>query len=100
MKPQRLLFTLAVLAVSLTCMHAWREPVKATGTRVVYIVNDLDDEDMLTFLSAAAAVDPPPVVLLDTPRADPHLKRLIETYRPDRVVPVGPASDGEKRLGV
>src|SRR5207249_1012032 len=69
-----------------------------------YIVGQLGDEDFLSFTSALAATDLNAIVLLDTPGAAPYLKRFLQEYRPDRVVPVGTFADDatkrDQRLGV
>jgi hypothetical protein len=78
-------------------------PVSA-AERVVYIVGELADVDLITLTSAVAVGDPVPVVLLDTPAVGPYLKGFLAAYRPDRVVPVGTfadtAEEREERLGV
>ncbi len=79
------------------------EPARPAA-RVVYLVGELPDEDLLSLTSAVAAGDPSPVVLLDTPGAGPYVKGFLTAYRPERVVPVGTFADApeerERRLGV
>src|SRR5205085_8831501 len=61
----------------------------AAATRIVYLVGRLAEEDLLTLLSAAAAAEPAPLVLLDTTATAPHLGGALKAYGPERVVPVG-----------
>src|SRR5271166_836221 len=77
-RPLAVLTVLAFLVVP--------RPVSA-AERVVYLVGELADEDLLTLTSAVAAGDAAPVVLLDTPGAGSYLKGFLAAYRPDRVVP-------------
>src|SRR5207244_3922886 len=95
-------------------MRRWLYPVivlvlvagwsAAAPARVVYLVGELPDEDLVALTSAVAMRDPAPVVLLDTPDTAAHLKGFLTAYRADRVVPVGTFRDTpeerERRLGV
>jgi hypothetical protein len=78
--------------------------VHAAPARVVYLVGELPDEDLLTLASAVAGAEAAPIMLLDTPGSAPYLKGFLTAYRPDRVIPVGTFSDSaeerEQRLGV
>jgi hypothetical protein len=80
------------------------DEARAAPERVVYLVGQLPDEDLLTLTSAVATGDPSPVVLLDTPGTSPYIKGFLAAYRPGRVVPVGKfdetAEERERRLGV
>ncbi|MFL5342191.1 MAG: C25 family cysteine peptidase [Gemmataceae bacterium] len=71
--------------------------------RVVYLAGRLSDEEHIV-LSAGAAADGDPVLLLDTPATAAHLKAFFTAYRPTRVVPIGEFADSpaerEARLGV
>ncbi|HKI34247.1 MAG TPA: C25 family cysteine peptidase [Gemmataceae bacterium] len=99
----RLLRPLMVLAI-LACGVAPRPLSAAAPARVVYLVGELPDEDLLTLTSAVAAREPAPVVLFDTPGSGDYLKGFLAAFRPERVVPVGTFADDtaerERRLGV
>ena len=97
------LILLLILALPL----APRAPSAAEApapARVVYLVGQLPDQDLVALTSAVSTGESPPVVLLDTPAVAPYLKGFLAAYRPDRVVPVGTfpdeVADRERRLGV
>src|SRR5262245_35675836 len=105
----RLRPTLFVLLAVATCWVAPRpasaaDEARPAPARVVYLVGQLPDEDLIALTSAVAVADPPPVVLLETPGTAAYLKGFFAAYRPDRVVPVGSfadtAEERERRLGV
>jgi Peptidase family C25 len=103
----RSLRPLAVLVVVACWVAPWlaaADEARPAPSRVVYLVGDLADADLLTLTSAIAPADPAPVVLLDTPGASAYLKGFLTAFHPDRVVPVGTfadtAEERERRLGV
>ena len=77
----------------------------AETARVVYLAGELSsDEDMIMLTAAIAAADPSAVLLLDSPKARPHLKAFLTEFRPERVIPIGSFPNGipdlEQRLGI
>jgi len=99
------LIVLAFLAIPLLPgASSQADPPVSAPARVVYLVGQLADADLIALTSAVAAGDSPPVVLLDTPATAPYLKGFLAAFRPDRVVPIGTfsetAADRERRLGV
>ena len=72
--------------------------------RLVYLVRDLDDENLIVLGSALAAWREDSVLLLDSLKASPYLKAFLAAYQPARVVPVGGDASGiadlEGRLNV
>ncbi len=103
----RSLRPLAVLLVVACCVAQWlsaADEARPAPARIVYLVGELPDADLLTLTSAVATGDPAPIVLLDTPGAGAYLKGFLTAFRADRVVPVGTfadtAEERERRLGV
>src|SRR5262245_10501624 len=78
-------------------------PAGPPGDRTVLLGSGLTDEQVIQLTSAAAASGRDPVVLLDTPKARPHLKRFLDAFNPTDVWLVGSPSenvaDVEQRLG-
>src|SRR5438552_3144620 len=77
----------------------------AEPARVVYLAGELSsEEDMIMLTAAIAAADPSGVLLLDSPKARPHLKAFLNEFRPERVIPIGSFPNGipdlEQRLGI
>ena len=103
-RPFRLLVFLLLIGTGLACGVSQETVPPAAPARVVYVVGQLTDEDLIALSSAAASADPAPILLLDTPAAAPYLKGFLAAYRPDRVVPIGSFTDAsaerERRLGV
>jgi hypothetical protein len=99
----RWLRPLMVLAL-LACWLAPQPVSAAPPARVVYLVGELSEEDLLTLTSAVAVGDPAPVILFDTPGCRNYLKGFLTAFRPERVVPVGTFTDDaeerEQRLGI
>jgi hypothetical protein len=100
----RSLIVLALAACGAVPWLSAADESRPAPERVVYLVGDLPDADLLTLTSAVATADPPPVVLLDTPGSHPYLKGFLTAYHPGRVVPVGKFDDSaeerERLLGV
>src|SRR5262245_47244078 len=99
----RLQFLAGLVAAGI-CVNVAEIRTVAAGSRVVYLVGQLADENLITFLASNAANDPEATVLLDTPTTAPYLKEHLKALRPERVVPVGTfperGSDLERRLGL
>ena len=103
--PLRLLFVLSVLPACVAATQLAPEaPRPDVAARTVYVVGKLNDEDLIMFLTAVAAMEPAPAVVFDSPATAAHLKDFLQQYRPARVISVGsfPDSDSERkrRLGV
>src|SRR5262245_60432951 len=80
-----------VLAALLAAAPAAADPVpvSAPGGRTVLVGTGLTDAQVVQLTSAAAASGRDPVVLLDTPKARPHLKRFLDAFDPSDVWLVG-----------
>lgn len=71
-------------------------------TRVVYLAGNLSNEKLVMLGAAIAAAERPGLLLLDSKKAANAQRRLLQSYRPNRVIPIGRfvngISDLEQRL--
>jgi hypothetical protein len=81
----------------------WRcaDPTRAGAERVVFLTDDLPDEDRIAFTTALAAGGHPGVVLFDSERSRASNKAFLEQFRPRQVISVpsfAPANELWKSL--
>ncbi len=93
----------AVVALLAPCLlalaPAW---APARDERVAYLAGGLGDDDLVVLSAHLAAGGGNAVLLVDTLAAAEPLRRFLEAFAPERVVPVGTFDDPaglEKRLG-
>src|ERR1700687_4198443 len=83
---------------------AWAQPERTQAERVVFLAGDLPDASLICLTAILTAKDHQAVLLLDSPKLDSQQKRFLQSFLPDRVIPVGSfpkgATDLEQRLGV
>jgi Peptidase family C25 len=76
----------------------------APPERVVYLGGKLSDEELICFTSGINAAGRSSVFLLDTHHATPYHKAFLDSFHPERIIPVGSFAGGiaqvEKRLRV
>lgn len=79
-------------------------PPTPAKPRVVYLVGQLSDEQLLVFTACVSASHQPGLLLIDSDKTTSETKRFLKNYHPDRVVPVGAFAKGvsgvEARTGM
>jgi hypothetical protein len=74
------------------------EPTADPGHGIVYLGLGLDDEQLAVLTSSLATVDPAPVLLLDGPKAGPHIKDFLKGYSPKQIITIARGEDDENAL--
>src|SRR5262245_35864504 len=78
--------------------------LQGSTERTVVVAGETSAEDLIALSVAVAAAEPPPVLLIDSPKAVEAHRTFLAAFKPDQVVPVGNFPEGildlESRLGV
>lgn len=81
---------------------AWAQPERSD--RVVFLIGSLSDEDLICLTANLASSNEQAVLLLDSPQLSSPQKCFLQSYQPNRVIPIGSFQEGEteltRRLGV
>ncbi len=99
-----LLVSVAALALSLCPARDGAAPptpavdVAVTPGRTVYLSGKLAEEDFIAFSANLAATGRPDVLLVDMPTRRDSIRRFLDAFHPDAIVPVGPNAEAARDL--